>query len=165
MTGGRYGNDDAVPLLTYVMPLYPLMHEMACDLPQEEIQLLAIDFSTMLFEWNSHVPGYRDWYCANDQTPAYRYLRKLLQVLQWLWGGTRWVLKSPQHVEQLRPLLEVFPDAKIVQTHRDPVTVTASHTTSRTWALISVSDARLYASTRSASTFLTSEKVCLPSGR
>ncbi len=112
--------------LNYVMPLYPLMHEMACDLPQEEIQLLAVDFSTMLFEWNSHVPGYRDWYCANDQTSAYRYLRKLLQVLQWLRGGTRWVLKSPQHLEQLKPLLEVFPDAKIVQTHRDPVAVTAS---------------------------------------
>jgi Sulfotransferase family len=113
-------------LLTYMMPLYPLMHEMACDLPQEEIQLLAVDFSTMLFEWNSYVPGYRDWYCTHDQTHAYRYLRKLLQVLQWLRGGTRWVLKSPQHLEQLRPLLAVFPDAKIVQTHRDPVTVTAS---------------------------------------
>jgi len=113
-------------LLTYVMPLYPLMHEMACDLPQEEIQLLAVDFSTMLFEWISHVPSYRDWYRANDQTSAYRYLRKLLQVLQWLRGGTRWVLKSPQHLEQIRQLLGVFPDAKIVQTHRDPVAVTAS---------------------------------------
>jgi hypothetical protein len=113
-------------LLTSVMPLYPLMHEMACDLPQEEIQLLAVDLSTMLFEWTSHVPGYRDWYRAHDQTPAYRYLRKLLQILQWLRGGTRWVLKSPQHLEQIRQLLAVFPDAKIVQTHRDPVAVTAS---------------------------------------
>ena len=113
-------------LLTYVMPLYPLMHEMACDLPHEETQLLAVDLSTMLFEWTSYVPGYRDWYRAHDQTPAYRYLRKLLQVLQWLRGGTRWVLKSPQHLEQIRPLLTVFPDVKIVQTHRDPVAVTAS---------------------------------------
>jgi Sulfotransferase family len=99
---------------------------MACDLPQEETQLLAVDLSTMLFEWTSHVPGYRDWYRTHDQTPAYRYLRKLLQVLQWLRGGTRWVLKSPQHLEQIRQLLAVFPDAKIVQTHRDPVAVTAS---------------------------------------
>ena len=112
--------------MNYAMPLYPRMHEMACNLPQEEIQLLAVDFSTMLFEWNSHVPSYRDWYRKHDQTPSYRYLRKLLQVLQWLRGGTRWVLKSPQHLEQIRPLLEVFPDAKIVQTHRDPVAVTAS---------------------------------------
>jgi len=117
---------QSLRLLTYVMPLYPLMHEMAYDLPQEEIQLLAVDFSTMLFEWISHVPGYHDWYRAHDQTPAYRYLRKLLQVLQWLRGGSRWVLKSPQHLEQIRQLLGVFPDAKIVQTHRDPVAVTAS---------------------------------------
>src|SRR5258708_4556079 len=103
-----------------------LLHEMACDLPHEETQLLAVDLSTMLFEWTSHVPSYRDWYRAHDQTPAYRYLRKLLQALQWLRGGARWVLKSPQHLEQLRQLLAVFPDAKIVQTHRDPVAVTAS---------------------------------------
>jgi Sulfotransferase family len=113
-------------LLTYMMPLYPLMHEMAWDLPQEEIQLLAVDFSTIFFEWSSHIPGYRDWYQAHDQTASYSYLRTLLQVLQWSRGGTRWVLKSPQHLEQFKPLLKVFPDAKIVQTHRDPVTVTAS---------------------------------------
>lgn len=113
-------------LINSMMPLYPLMHDMAYDLPQEEIQLLAVDFSTTLFEWSNYVPAYRDWYCSHDQTPAYRYLRKMLQVLQWLRGGTRWVLKSPQHLEQLGPLLEVFPDAKIVMTHRDPVPVTAS---------------------------------------
>src|SRR5260370_8877588 len=116
---------ESLRLLTYVMPLYPLMHEMACDLPQEEIQLLAVDFSTMLFEWISHVPSYRDWYRANDQTPAYRYLRKLLQGLQWLRGGTRWVLKSPQHLEQISPLLTAFPGVRIAPTHRAPVPVTA----------------------------------------
>ena len=117
---------QSLRLLSYVMPLFPLLHEMACDLPHEETQLLAVDLSTMLFEWTSHVPSYRDWYRAHDQTPAYRYLRKLLQALQWLRGGARWVLKSPQHLEQLRQMLAVFPDAKIVQTHRDPVAVTAS---------------------------------------
>ena len=50
----------------------------------------------------------------------------MLQALQWLRGGRRWVLKSPQHLEQLPVLLDVFPDAGVVQTHRDPVAVTAS---------------------------------------
>jgi hypothetical protein len=113
-------------LAVYLLPMLPLMHEMAWDLPQEDTQLLAVDFSTMYFAGYSQAPGYRDWYCTHDQTPAYRYLRKMLQVLQWLRGGTRWVLKAPEHLEQLGPLLEVFPDAKIVQTHRDPVPVTAS---------------------------------------
>ena len=61
-----------------------------------------------------------------DQAPTYRYLRTVLQALTWLRGGTRWVLKSPQHLEQLGPLVSVFPDATFVITHRDPVEITAS---------------------------------------
>jgi len=122
-------------LVAYAMPLFPLMHEMAAELPHEEIQLLAIEFSTMLFEATYQVPGYRRWYTTHDQTPAYLYLRLLLQVLAWARGRGRWVLKSPQHLEQLGPLLASFPDACIVQTHRDPVAVTASLCTMTAYGL------------------------------
>jgi hypothetical protein len=125
----------ALRLQQWVMPLFPLMHEMTPDATHEEIQLLAVDFSTMLFEASYRVPSYRDWYLACDQTEAYRTLRVLLQALQWLRGPKRWVLKSPQHLEQLGPLLRVFPDATLVQTHRDPVRVTASMCTMATYAL------------------------------
>ena len=99
------------------------MHEMTTDHVHEEIQLLAIDFSTMLFETLGHVPAWRDHYLAHDQTPHYEYLRLQLQALQHLRGGRRWLLKSPQHLEQLPVLAEVFPDATVVVTHRDPVPV------------------------------------------
>jgi len=112
-----------------VMPHFVRMHEMHPDAPHEEIQLLAVAFSTMLFEAMYPIPRYRDWYLATDQTAAYRELRVLLQILQWLRGPTRWLLKSPQHLEQLGPLFRVFPDARVVQTHRDPVRVTASMAT------------------------------------
>jgi hypothetical protein len=92
----------------------------------EEIQLLAVTLATMLLETQWHVPSYRDWYKATDQTPAYEYLRRVLQALQWLRGGERWVLKSPQHLEQFTPLTTVFPDATVVCTHRDPIAVTTS---------------------------------------
>ncbi len=119
-----------------VMPLFPLMHEMTPTSRHEEIQLLAVEISTMLFESSYQVPSYRDWYKASDQTHAYRGLRRLLQVLQWQDGRPRrWVLKSPQHLEQIGPLLAVFPDAKIIQTHRDPVRVTASFCTLGTYGL------------------------------
>lgn len=119
--------ERALRLLDWAMPLFRRMHEMSTEGPHEEIQLLAMDFSTMLFEASYHVPSYRDWYRANDQTPAYRGLRRALQVLQWERGrGRRWVLKSPQHLEQLGPLMTTFPDAVVVQTHRDPVRITAS---------------------------------------
>lgn len=113
-------------LMHRVVPLFPLMHEMTPEARHEEIQLLALQFSTMLFESSYRVPGYRDWYKAADQRPAYAYLRRCLQALQWLRGPRRWVLKSPQHLEQIGPLLETFPDARVVQTHRDPVRITAS---------------------------------------
>ena len=111
------------------------MHEMEPEARHEEIQLLALAFSTMLFEASYFVPSYRDWYRATDQTPAYRYLRRMLQALQWLRGPRRWLLKSPQHLEQLGPLLRVFPDVRIVQTHRDPVRVTASMCTMAAYGL------------------------------
>ena len=72
------------------------------------------------------MPTWRDHYLATDQTPVYAYLRKVLQVLQWQRGGTRWVLKSPQHLEHFAVLARTFPDATFVVTHRDPVSVTAS---------------------------------------
>ncbi len=110
----------------YLMPLFPLMHEMTPEARHEDIQLLAMDFSTMLFETMYRIPDYRDWYKAADQTAAYRYLERMLKLLQWLRGPKRWALKSPQHLEQIGPLMSVFPDARIIQTHRDPVRITAS---------------------------------------
>ena len=125
----------ALRLVHWAMPLFPLMHEMEPDARHEEIQLLAVAFSTMLFEASYCVPSYRDWYRATDQTAAYFELRRMLQALQWLRGPRRWLLKSPQHLEQLGPLLRVFPDVRIVQTHRDPVRVTASMCTMAAYGL------------------------------
>jgi hypothetical protein len=110
------------------------MHEMTVDHVHEEIQLLAVDLSSMLFETTAPMPSWRDYYLAHDQTPHYEYLKLLLQVLTWLRGGDRWVLKSPQHSEQLPALLSVFPDATFVVTHRDPVSVTASVCTMITYS-------------------------------
>jgi hypothetical protein len=116
----------ALSFIDVGMPYFKRMHEMTVDHVHEEIQLLAIDFSTMLFETTAPMPSWRDAYLARDQHPSYAYLKRILQVLQWLRGGTRWVLKSPQHLEQFGPLRDTFPDATFVVTHRDPVSVTAS---------------------------------------
>jgi hypothetical protein len=117
-------------LLDEAMPHFKRMHEMTVDHVHEEIQLLAIDLSTMLFETMACMPSWREYYRAHDQTSSYRYLRLVLQVCAWQRGrGVRWVLKSPQHLEQIRPLMEVFPDAVVVFTHRDPASVVASFVT------------------------------------
>jgi hypothetical protein len=111
------------------MPLFKRMHEMTLHHAHEEIQLLAIDFSSVLFETTAPMPTWREYYASNDQLPVYTYLKRVLKVLQWLRGGERWILKSPQHMEQFGPLLRTFPDATFAVTHRDPVSVTASGTT------------------------------------
>lgn len=118
--------DLGVDFMNQAMPYFPLMHEMTTQHVHEEIQLLFNDLSSMLMETLGHVPAWRDYYLAHDQTPHYEHLRLQLQALQHLRGGRRWLLKSPQHLEQLPVLEAVFPDLTVVVTHRDPVPVTLS---------------------------------------
>ena len=122
----RVRMDMAVEFMNTVMPHFPLMHEMTTDHVHEEIQLLANDFSSMLFETLGHVPRWRDYYLGHDQTPHYQHLATQLKALQFLRGGRRWLLKSPQHLEQLPVLNKVFPGVVVVITHRDPVPVVLS---------------------------------------
>jgi hypothetical protein len=126
--------EESLAFLDAAMPYFKRMHEMTVDHVHEEIQLLAIDFSTMLFETVAPMPTWRDYYLEHDQRSNYQYLKKVLQVLQRQRGGDRWVLKSPQHIEQFPTLSETFPDAIFVVTHRDPVTVSASMATMLTYS-------------------------------
>jgi hypothetical protein len=109
-----------------LLPLLRAMHHMTPEHVHEEIELQELDFATYNLEWYAHVPRWRDFYLSQDLRPSYAYLKKAIQALQWRRGPDRWVLKSPQHMEQLGPLLETFPDATIVLTHRDPVHVIQS---------------------------------------
>jgi len=114
-------------------PFIAAMHPMEPDHVHEENELMAPDFSNYNLEWVARVPQWRDRYLATDQTPHYAYLKKVLQILQWYRPRERWVLKSPQHLEQIGPLLATFPDATIVVTHRDPVAVVQSTITMLTY--------------------------------
>lgn len=116
------------------IPEMQRMHEMTPWHTHEEIHLLALDCSTLLFDTLAPMPTWRAHYRSTDQTPHYRYLYRVLQVLQHARGGDRWVLKSPQHLEQLGPLSTVFPDASFVLTHRDPGDVTVSMVTMLAYA-------------------------------
>ncbi|MGB5545407.1 MAG: sulfotransferase, partial [Polyangiales bacterium] len=120
-------------MLGQVAPLLRNMHDLAPDHVHEEIEVANLDFSSYQPEWLAVVPRWRDYYYAHDQRPHYEYMKNVLKALQWLRGPDRWVLKSPQHLEQLGPLIETFPDATVVLTHRDPVAVVASAITMLTY--------------------------------
>jgi hypothetical protein len=117
-----------------MLPYLAVMHPMRPDHVHEELELQLPDFSSYQLEWVARVPRWRDRYLAHDQTPHYAYLKTVLQILQWRSPGERWVLKSPQHLEQLGPLLATFPDATVVVTHRDPVSVVQSAATMTAYA-------------------------------
>ena len=108
------------------LPLLRAMHDMTPEHVHEEIELQDLDFASYQLEWLCTASRWRDHYLGLDMRPHYAYLKTILQALQWLRGPDRWVLKSPQHLEQLVPLIATFPDATIVVTHRDPVAVIQS---------------------------------------
>jgi hypothetical protein len=120
-------------LIDLAMPHFKLIHEVSATGTNEETELLAIDFSSLAFEMVGPVPVWRDYYLAHDQRARYTYMKRVLQCLQFLRGGERWVLKAPQHIEQLGVLLATFPDATFVLKHRDPVAVTACMATMLTY--------------------------------
>jgi hypothetical protein len=112
-----------------LLPLMQQMHPFDPDHIHEDLELQGPDFSSYYPEWLSRSERWRSYYLSHDQTPHYAYLRTMLKILQWQRGPNRWVLKCPQHLEQLAPLMKVFPDAKVVLTHRDPVAVLQSAAT------------------------------------
>ena len=118
--------EGGLQVMDLLMADFYRMHEMTTWHVHEEIQILAMDFSTMMFETMAPMPTWRDHYRSHDQTPHYEYMRTVLKACQFLRGGTRWILKSPQHLEQFGPLAATFPDATFLVTHRDPISVMVS---------------------------------------
>jgi len=104
-----------------LLPYTKAIHEMSPDYVSEDIELQSLDFGSYNLEWRVHAPRWRDHYLAMDHAGIYRYMQKALQALTFLRGGDRWVIKCPQHMEQLPALFEVFPDATVAIMHRDPV--------------------------------------------
>lgn len=121
-------------MMESILPYMAIMHEFSPDHISEDIELQALDFSSYLIEWLAMVPRWRDYYLSQDQTSVYAYLKKGLQVLTFLKGPNRWVIKCPQHMEQLPALYKTFPDATFVITHRDPVGSIRSQLTMYTYA-------------------------------
>lgn len=109
-----------------MLPEFKRMHPMGARFPQECVALMAHDFASLLFHTTHRVPSYQRWLDGIDWRPVYAQHRRQLQYLQWRAPGTRWVLKSPGHLWTLEALLAEYPDARIVQTHRDPLRVIAS---------------------------------------
>jgi hypothetical protein len=111
-----------------VVPEFATMHEMAGDIPAECGLIMANTFISDHIASLHQTPSYSAWCAGADYGPVYDYHRRCLQILQWKNPRGRWLLKAPEHQVHLEALLKVYPDARIVQTHRDPIKCMASTT-------------------------------------
>lgn len=115
-----------------LIPEFKRIHAIDADLPQECVAITAPVFMSIQFFTTHNVPSYQDWFERDSQELTYRFHRRMLQHLQFRQPGNRWLLKAPAHLFSPAALLRQYPDAKLIQTHRDPVramTSMASHAT------------------------------------
>lgn len=113
-----------------LLPYFGAFHPLDPDHAEEEHYLQGPNFPNQMLELfvpGAMLPGvHGDENNEDDQRQHYAYMRTMLKALQWQRGPDRWVLKSPHHCMNLSPLLETFPDATFVMTHRDPIAVIQS---------------------------------------
>lgn len=102
------------------------IHEIEAELPDECWNLFAQNFIHSSYQANADVEGYAAWWLAQDLDPVYRRHRRNVQLIGLGAGDQRWLFKDSTHLFDLDALLRVYPDARVVQTHRDPVDVIPS---------------------------------------
>lgn len=110
-----------------LMPGFMGMHAMGAQLGQECVRITAGDFRSMIFSTQYRVPEYQHWLLHEaDMAPAYRYHRLFLQYLQSAHPAEHWVIKSPAHMWSPDCMMQEYPGALVIHTHRDPVRVVCS---------------------------------------
>lgn len=108
-------------------PEFSKMHDVRADGPEECVLLMAHDFCDVQMGIEPMMEPYQTWFRQQDFRRMYRYYADLLRMLDWQRPGERWLLKSPAHLWAIDVLLEMFPDACILQTHRDPLEILPSY--------------------------------------
>jgi Sulfotransferase family len=107
-------------------PSFQAIHDVGARMPEECVIILAHSFVGSQFASMYDVPSYSRWCDMQDARPRYELHRRFLQHLQHHCRGERWVLKAPVHLPHLGALLSVYPDARVVMTHREPLEVLGS---------------------------------------
>ena len=119
---------DLITQAGRVAPTYRAMHEMGAWIPNECGVAFRMTFRSDHLAATFQAPSYANWMFAADKEPAYRWYKRLLKLLQWRNPRQHWLLKSPDHQSHLPVLFKVFPDARVIVTHRDPVRAQGSVT-------------------------------------
>jgi hypothetical protein len=112
-----------------VAPSFAAIHEMDARLPNECVIAMACTFVSEYIPLLFQVPSYQAWLETRARwREPYAYYKRMLQLWQWRNPRRHWLLKAPSHLNQLPVLFDVFPDARVLFTHRDPIKAQASVT-------------------------------------
>ncbi len=103
-----------------IAPQIKALHRLEATEPEECLGLFDLEFANLSKCAAFNMPSYHSWLLSRDMKVVYGFYKQTLQYLAWKFPPRRWVLKAPMHLNFLDALLSVFPDAHIVQTHRDP---------------------------------------------
>ena len=126
-TDPRYHAEQArLEMSTKYVPHISAMHYEDADSSTECQFAMAPTFCSQVYDSQFYIPSYHDWFLHEaDYLPAFRYHKRLMQLLQQNNGG-RWTFKNPWHPLYLNALTNVYPDAELAMTHRDPADVVGS---------------------------------------
>jgi Sulfotransferase family len=113
-------------LMHEAFPLMQTMHHTEATTATECQDLMGMSFRTVHFDGFARVPSYLAWVVDADMEETYRYHRRVLRLLQWHCGPTLWHLKTPVHMFALDALVEAYPNARFLWSHRDPTKVLGS---------------------------------------
>lgn len=130
IANGQAGLDQ----MHLMIPLMQNMYDVPNEGIHEEVELQNMCLSTLLLSTGQPLTKWMEGYYDEDQRPHYAFMKRAIKALHFLEPGERWVLKSPQHLAWLPTLVETFPDATIVCTHRDPVSILTSFLTMTVYA-------------------------------
>ena len=126
-TDPRIAETEAgLTMMNEMFPLMQTMHHAEATTATECQDLLGMSFRTVHFDGFARVPCYLAWVTESDMRPTYLYHRRVLHLLQWHCPPRLWHLKTPVHMFSLDALMEAYPEAKFLWSHRDPAKVLGS---------------------------------------
>jgi hypothetical protein len=118
--------DRLITIFDRVTPEWKAMHKFGGDLPVECAEYLYPCFLSNVFVFMFQIPTYAEYLTTQDVGPTILWHQRYLKLLQWKYKKNHWLLKNPLWIDHIPRVLEYYPDAKIILTHRDPITVSDS---------------------------------------
>ncbi len=115
--------DRLITIFDRITPEWKAMHKFGGALPVECAEYLYASFLSNVFVFSFQIPSYAEHLAKQDVDYTIRWHKRFLKLLQWKYAKEHWLLKNPLWIDHIPQVLEHYPDAKIVLTHRDPITV------------------------------------------